>query len=77
MASKTISLKEETYERLRRAKGEDESFSDAIDRLLGGDDAHSLLDLVGLLDDEEADRVRERMREFRENVDDRMGAIDQ
>ena len=77
MASKTISLKEETYERLRRAKGEDESFSDAIDRLLGGDDAHSLLNLVGLLDDEEADRVRERMREFRENVDDRMGAIDQ
>ena len=77
MASKTISLKEETYERLRRAKGEDESFSDAIDRLLGGDDTHSLLDLVGLLDEEEADRVRERMREFRENVDDRMGAVDQ
>ena len=77
MSSKTISLKEETYERLRRAKGDDESFSDAIDRLLGGDDEHPLFDLVGLLDDAEAERVRERAGEFRENVDDRVGGADQ
>lgn len=35
ISSKTISLKEETYNRLDRAKGADESVSDAIDRLLG------------------------------------------
>ncbi|MFW5920075.1 MAG: antitoxin VapB family protein [Halanaeroarchaeum sp.] len=73
MSSKTISLKEGTYERLRRAKGDDESFSDAIDRLLGGDDDHPLFDLVGLLDDEAAERVRERAEEFRESVDGRVG----
>ncbi|CCQ34480.1 Putative antitoxin VapB15 protein [Halorhabdus tiamatea SARL4B] len=77
MSSKTISLKEETYERLRRAKGDDESFSDAIDRLLGGDDGHPLFDLVGLLDDAEAERVRERADKFRENVDERVGEVDQ
>lgn len=71
MPSKTISLKEETYERLRRAKGEDESFTDVIDRLLRDDD-HPLTGLVGLLDDEEAERVRERSRSFRESVDERM-----
>jgi predicted CopG family antitoxin len=76
MSSKTISLKEETYERLRRAKGDDESFSDAIDRLLGSDE-HPLFDLVGLLDDEEVDRVRDRADAFRENVDDRMGGAEQ
>ncbi|QSG15020.1 antitoxin VapB family protein [Halapricum desulfuricans] len=71
MSSKTISLKEETYERLRRAKGEGESFSDVIDRLLG-DDEHPLYGLVGLLAEDEADRLRERSRAFREDVDSRM-----
>ncbi|MEF8825159.1 MAG: antitoxin VapB family protein [Halapricum sp.] len=71
MSSKTISLKEETYERLRRAKGEGESFSDVIDRLLG-DDGHPLYGLVGLLDGEEVDRLRERSRAFREDVNSRM-----
>ncbi|QSG09151.1 antitoxin VapB family protein [Halapricum desulfuricans] len=71
MSSKTISLKEETYERLRRAKGEGESFSDVIDRLLGNDE-HPLYGLVGLLAEDEADRLRERSRAFREEVDSRM-----
>lgn len=73
MSSKTISLKEETYERLRRAKGEGESFSDVIDRLLG-DDKHPLYGLVGLLDDDEVDRLRERAGAFREDVNSRMDA---
>ena len=71
MASKTVSLKEETYERLRQAKGEDESFSDVIDRLLGEGD-HPLYDLVGLADDETLERVREQSRAFREETDRRM-----
>ena len=71
MGSKTISLKEETYDRLGRAKGPDESFSDVIDRLLA-DHTHALSDLVGLLPSEEVDRVRERADSFRSAVDDRM-----
>lgn len=73
MGSKTISLKEETYVRLKRAKGEDESFSDVIDRLLG-EERHPLYDLVGLLDETEAERARERSRVFREDVDTRLDA---
>lgn len=73
MGSKTISLKEETYARLKRAKGEDESFSDVIDRLLG-EERHPLYDLVGLLDETEAERARERSRAFREDVDSRLDA---
>lgn len=71
MGSKTISLKEETYDHLARVKGEDESFSDVIDRLLREEDV-PLYGLVGLLDDEELDEMRARSREFRESVDERM-----
>lgn len=71
MASKTISLKEETYDRLDRAKAEDESFSDVIDRLLREGD-HPLSELVGLLEGEELAALRNRSREFRESVDRRM-----
>ena len=41
---------------MRSQKREDETFSEAIDRLTGG---ASLLDLEGTLGDEEADAVRE------------------
>lgn len=72
MTSKTVSLKEETYRRLARAKGEGESFSDVIDRLLR-EEEHPLYGLVGLLDEERVEEVRERSRRFRESVDERMG----
>lgn len=73
MSSKTISLKDVTYERLSREKGEDESFSDVIDRLLGTADAeHSLYGLIGLCDEAEVETLRARSTEFRESVDDRM-----
>lgn len=72
MASKTISLSESTYERLARAKGPDESFSDVINRLLREED-HPLYGLVGLLDEEELKRARERTEAFRGDVDDRLG----
>lgn len=71
MASKTISLSEETYNRLARAKGDDESFSDVVDRLLG-EDEHPLYDLVGLLNEKEIERVRNRSSAFRADVDDRL-----
>lgn len=75
MGSKTISLKEETYERLRRTKGEDESFSDVIDRLVREED-HPLYGLVGLFDDGDVERVRESARRFREDAELRMGVDD-
>lgn len=42
MPSKTISVKQETYERLARSKGDGERFSDVIDRLLRAEDDHPL-----------------------------------
>lgn len=73
MASKTISVKEETYNRLARAKGESESFSDVIDRLLGADgEQHPLYELVGLLDDSEVETLRTRAETFRSDVEGRM-----
>jgi Uncharacterized ACR, COG1753. len=72
MSSKTISLKEETYNQLDRAKGPDESFSDAIDRLLGTQqDRHPLSDLAGL--DADVESIQSRSETFRDNVDQRMG----
>jgi len=72
MSSKTISLKEETYNQLDRAKGPDESFSDVIDRLLDvQQDRHPLSDLVGL--DVDVDAVRHRSETFRDDVEQRIG----
>lgn len=75
MASKTISLSEDTYNRLAQAKGEDESFGDVIDRLLG-EDEHPLYDLVGLLEEEDIEALRERSSAFRADLDDRMDVSD-
>lgn len=73
MSSKNISIRDDVYRELKEAKGPDESFSDVIDRLLDKDsEDHPLRQLEGLLDDEEATEVRERMEEFRESLDDQM-----
>ncbi|MCU4718438.1 antitoxin VapB family protein [Halapricum hydrolyticum] len=60
---------------MRRAKDESENFSDAIGRLLG-DDKHPLHGLVGLLEEDEADRLRGRSRACREGVNSRMWPTD-
>ena len=38
MATKTITVTEEAYERLREMKREDESFTDVLLRMTGGDE---------------------------------------
>lgn len=76
MASKTISLKEETYERLRREKGDDESFSDVIDRVLD-EEEHPLYGLVGLAEEAEIDRIRDGAQSFRADIDSRIGSNEQ
>jgi predicted CopG family antitoxin len=76
MSSKTISLKEETYERLRRKKGDDESFSDVIDRVLD-EEEHPLYGLVGLAEEDEIDRIRDGSQSFRADIDSRIGSNEQ
>jgi len=63
MGTKTVRLEKDVYERVRSQKRDDETFSEAIDRLTGG---ASLLDLEGTLNNEEAENVREAIEESRD-----------
>ncbi|ELZ39205.1 hypothetical protein C463_17338 [Halorubrum californiense DSM 19288] len=65
MSTKSVRLDEDVYERIKSKKRPDETFSEAIDRLTGG---ASLLDLVGLLSDEEAAAFREAIDETDEDA---------
>lgn len=60
MGTKNVRLEENVYERIKDEKREDETFSEAVERLIGGS---SLLDLVGILSDEEAEEMREVLDE--------------
>ena len=61
--SKSIRLSEEAYERLAAHKRDDETFSEVVLRLAG---ERSLLELAGILTDEEADALRDAIEERRE-----------
>jgi len=61
--SKSIRLSEEAYDHLAAHKREDETFSDVVLRLAG---ERSLLELAGILSDEEADALRDAVDERRE-----------
>ncbi|MHB8603755.1 MAG: antitoxin VapB family protein [Thermoplasmatota archaeon] len=68
MGSKTISLEDSAFERLRAAKRPGESYSDVVHRLVARE-APSLLDLAGLVSPAEGRRLKSvvaRMR--REDV---------
>lgn len=62
MATKTISITEEAYERLKVEKKENESFTDVINRVTG---RRSLLELAGILNDNEADELRKHIKDMR------------
>lgn len=68
MGTKTISLTEEAYERLKAAKKEGESFSDVVNRISPG---VRLEEYWGILDEDAADELRETVAEGR----DRRGAV--
>lgn len=61
--SKSIRLSDDAYERLAAHKREDETFSDVVLRLAG---ERSLLELAGILSDEEADALADAIEERRE-----------
>lgn len=63
MGTKTISLTEEAYERLKAAKKEGESFSDVVNRISPG---VRLEEYWGVLDDDAADELRETVAEGRD-----------
>ncbi|SIQ69476.1 Predicted antitoxin, CopG family [Haladaptatus litoreus] len=62
MGAKNISLDNEAYEKLRVKKREGESFSDVVKRLAG---ERSLLEIAGILSDEEADELWDAIEERR------------
>ena len=70
--SKSIRLSDEAYERLAAHKREDETFSEVVLRLAG---ERSLLDLAGILGDEEADELRDAIAERREDRADELEAV--
>lgn len=77
MGTKNVRLEEDVYERIKSKKQEGETFSEAVERLIGGS---SLLDLVGILSDEEAEEMREVIDEVDadaiEDVDDVIGQFE-
>lgn len=70
MSTKTISLDEEAYERLKAHKREGESFSDVIKRIL---DERSWTEVAGMLSEEEAEELESLVRAGRGGSTDRRG----
>ena len=70
MPTRTISITEEAYERLKVRKENNESFSDVINKITG---KRSIMDLAGILSKEQAEKlekhIRERRKASRERVD--------
>lgn len=62
MGTKTISLADDAYERLKAEKRDDESFSDAVRRLTPG---VRIAEYVGVLDEDTADDVETAIAERR------------
>ncbi|TMT86992.1 hypothetical protein E2L06_10435 [Haloterrigena sp. H1] len=54
--SRQIRLEDDVYERIKANKRDDESFSDAVDRLISG---RSLRDLRDVFDDDQVSEMRD------------------
>jgi len=72
MASKTITISEEAYKRLKSRKEEKESFTDVINKLTR---ERSLTEIAGILSGDEADRLEEKIKERREKSRDKIDEI--
>ncbi|QIB74021.1 hypothetical protein G3I44_06755 [Halogeometricum borinquense] len=69
---RNVRLTEDAYQRLKMRKQEGESFSDTVARIAG---ERSLLDLAGILSDEEADAMRDAIREREAQSRDRLDRL--
>ena len=63
MATKTITITEEAYRRLRQSKSGEESFSEIITRITGN--AGQLLKFAGMLTEKDAEKLEARIKENR------------
>jgi predicted CopG family antitoxin len=62
MATKTLTIMEDTYEMLLRNKMENESFSDVIRRIISRKGRKSFSDLFGILSNEEGDAIAKNLK---------------
>ncbi len=62
MATKTISITEEAYERLKMMKEKKESFTDVINRMTG---KRSIMEFAGILSEEEGEKLEKYIKERR------------
>lgn len=69
MGSKNISVPDDIYEKLREERRADESFGEAIDRLLG---RKRLSEFWGAWDDDTAEEARDAIAASRERSKDRL-----
>jgi len=72
MGSKNISIPDGVYEKLREERRADESFGEAIDRLLG---RRQLSEFCGAWDGDTADRARAAIETSGERNDDRLDRL--
>jgi predicted CopG family antitoxin len=72
MGSKNISIPEDVYEKLREERRPDESFGEAIDRLLG---RRQLSEFWGAWDADTTERTREVIEAGRERNADRLDRL--
>ncbi len=63
MGTKNISISDEAYRRLAALKAPRESFTDVINRVTG---RRSILELAGILSEEEATELRTQVKEIRQ-----------
>ncbi|MBI2449122.1 antitoxin VapB family protein [Candidatus Pacearchaeota archaeon] len=69
MATKTITITSEAYERLFAFKEPNESFSDVITKIMR---KYSFLDLVGILSPGEAEKLEKNIKEIRKRMRDQL-----
>jgi predicted CopG family antitoxin len=69
---RNIRLTEDAYQRLKSRKHTGESFSDTVERIAG---ERSLLDLAGILSDEEAEDMRDAIQEQEERSRERLDRL--
>lgn len=72
MATKTISITEDAYERLAALKKGNESFSEIIGKLTN---KVNILDFFGILNKEEADNLEKSIKNLRANTHKRLTRI--